>query len=490
MTLTPNQFRSLSHGGGRLCHRKPVRRPQRRGAIFVTALGIILILSALVLVFCQDMRTEAIASGNRLAYVQADAIEQGAEKWVLAQAETYAPDAITVTQVPAEALQVGNGYFWILAPNPNTDQQYWFAITDEAGKVNINTAKSNQLINLPGMDQDTADSIVNWRSATSSGNGADSPDYNSLPEPYDAKHSNYESVDELNLIENVDNIMLYGLDQNRDGVVSDVERANPPVSTNPNGASSSSANAGSTLNTVDGFNRGIFNDLTCYSVEPNTATGGGSRINVNSTNTQPLLQYLTQQIGSARAGAIEARIQPLIRRSRGRTVFPNLGMFYMMSGMTAQEFSQVADKLTASSAKTLTGMVNVNTAPLEVLMCLPGVQQSDAQALVAYRAGNANPGIGWIFQAISPTTAAALTQYTTARSFIYSADIVAVSGDGRSFKRVRIVVDAQKTPAKIICRRDLTSLGWPLPEEIRTALKSAKQPPVYGLTGTPSTLGQ
>jgi DNA uptake protein ComE-like DNA-binding protein len=484
MAPSPTLPRSTGGGSGR----RRSRRPQRRGAIFVTALGIILILSALVLVFCQDMRTEAIASGNRLAYVQADAIEQGAEKWVLAQTETYAPDAITVTQVPAEALQVGNGYFWLLAPNPNTDQQYWFAIQDEAGKLNINSATSNQLINLPGMDQETADSIVNWHRATASANGADSPDYNSLPEPYDAKHSAYETVEELNLIENVDNILLYGLDQNRDGVVSDAERNNPPVSTNPNG--NSSAMAGATVNTVDGFNRGIFNDLTCYSVEPNTATGGGSRINVNATNTQPLLQYLTKQIGSARAGAIMGRVQSLVRRSRGRQVFPNLGVFYMMSGMTPQEFSQVADKLTTSSAKTLTGMVNVNTASLETLMCLPGIQQSDAQALVAYRAGNANPGIGWIFQAVNPQTAAALTQYITARSFIYSADIVAVSGDGRSFKRVRIVVDAQKTPAKIIYRRDLTSLGWPLPEEIRTALRSGKQPPVYGLTGAPSTLGQ
>lgn len=465
-----------------------MRAPQRRGAIFVTALGIILILSALVLVFCQDMRTEAIASGNRLSYVQADAIEQGAEKWVLAQTETYAPDAVTVTEVPAEALQVGNGYFWVLAPNANTDQQYWFAITDEAGKLNINTVNSNQLINLPGMDQETADSIVNWRSTAGNGAGADSSDYNSLQEPYDCKHAPYETVEELNLIESVDNILLYGMDQNRDGVVTDAERNNPPVDNNPNGVSNSGG--GATVNTIDGFNRGIFNDLTCYSVEPNTATGGGARINVNSTNSQPLLQYLTTQLGAGRAGSIVSQVRSLTRRARGGQAFRSLGQFYMISGMTPQEFSQVADKLTTSSAKTLTGMVNVNTAPLEVLMGLPGVQQSDAQALIAYRAGNANPGIGWIFQAVSPATAAALTQYTTARSFIYSADIVAVSGDGRSFKRVRIVVDARQTPAKVIYRRDLTSLGWPLPEEVRTALRSGKQPPVYGLTGTPSTLGQ
>lgn len=471
--------------GAAIRHRRDHDR-RRRGVIFVTALAIILILAGLVLVFCQDMRTEAVASGNRLSYVEADAIEQGAEKWVLAQCESYPGDAITITQVPAEALQVGNGYFWILAPNPTTDQQYWFAITDEAGKLNINTATASELINLPGMDEDSAESIANWASANGTGSGSDSSDYNQLPEPYDCKHSKFETVEELLLIDNADHsmvnrAMLFGLDQNRDGFVSDAERRNPPVNNNNN--------ASVTQDPFYDINRGLFNFLTCYSVEPNTATDGSPRINVNSANTQPLQQYLTNTLGAAGQTIIN-RVERIIRRSRGRPAFSSIGSFYEESGMTPDEFSQVADQLTTSSAKTLTGMVNVNTAPPEVLMCLPGVQQSDAEALVAARSSNANPGIGWIFQAISPQTAASMTRYITARSFIYSADIVAVSGDGRSFKRVRIVVDSRQTPAKIIYRRDLTDLGWPLPDNVRDALKKGQQPPITNLTGAPSTLGQ
>ena len=319
--------------------------------IFVTALAIILILAGLVLVFCQDMRTEAVGSGNRLAYVQADAIEQGAEKWVLAQCESYPGDAITITEVPAEALQVGNGYFWILAPNATTDQQYWFAITDEAGKLNINTATPNELINLPGMDQDSADSIANWASTNGTGSGSDSSDYNQLTEPYDCKHAKFETVEELLLIDNQDHsmvnpAMLFGLDRNRDGFVSDAERKNPPVNNN--------TNAGTTQDPFYDINRGIFNFLTCYSVEPNTATDGSARININSTNTQPLQQYLTKTLGAA-GQTIVNRIEPILRRARGRPAFSSIGMFYQISGMTPQEFSQVADKLTTSPAKTLTG---------------------------------------------------------------------------------------------------------------------------------------
>jgi len=72
--------------------------------------------------------------------------------------------------------------------------------------------------------------------------------------------------------------------------------------------------------------------------------------------------------------------------------------------------------------------------------------------------------------------AASIGNYITNRSFVYSADIVAVSGDGRAFKRVRIVVDATQSPPKIVYRKDLTSMGWPLPESVRTSLRQGKGP--------------
>ena len=77
--------------------------------------------------------------------------------------------------------------------------------------------------------------------------------------------------------------------------------------------------------------------------------------------------------------------------------------------------------------------------------------------------------------ALTPQKLAAIGNRITGRSFQYSADIVAVSHDGRAFKRVRIVVDARNTPPKIIYRRDLTSLGWPLPQQIRDQLRSGQQ---------------
>ena len=449
------------------------RSSRRRGTIYILALGIIVVLSGMLLVFAQNMATESIASANRTAYAKADAIEQGAEQWVLAQCDTYPADALTITQTPAEALPVGDGYFWVLCPDQESDQTYMAGIVDESGKLNINKATSAQLQTLPGVEEDVGDSIVDWASTTTtaSNSGAESDYYEQLQEPYEAKNAPFESVEELNLIEDVTPDLLFGYDANRNGVIEDAEL--------------SAAGDVTAFENANGNSRGIFDWLTAYSVEPNTATDGTKRVNVNTNPTTALTKLLTKDISASRSAAIMRLINPLVRRTPGRA-FPNLGAFYLASRMTPTEFGEVYDYITASSATTLTGLINVNTAPLEVLECLPGLTEADAQTLIASRStSNNSVGIGWVFTALSSSKAAAISGAITARSFQYSADIVAVSGDGRSFKRVRIVVDSTTPPSKVIYRQDLTSYGWPLAPGIREQMRAGHPPPT-GVYASPA----
>src|SRR5665213_2413403 len=152
---------------------------RRPGIIFITAMWVIVILSALVLIFARSMRTEVAASSNRFSVQQADAVELGAEQYVLAAVDGSNGDAVTVLQTQAEQVPIGNGFFWILQTYPDNDYTYAFGITDESSKVNINFASSTvagvSLANLPGMPQDVADSIVLWRggtAASTTGQGA------------------------------------------------------------------------------------------------------------------------------------------------------------------------------------------------------------------------------------------------------------------------------------------------------------------------------
>jgi len=368
-------------------YRERGKYQRRRGVIFVTALGIIVVLSGLVLVFAQDMRTEGMRSANQVGYLQADAIELGAEQWLLANCEAYQGDALTITQTPAAAQQVGSGYFWVLTPNLTDYTQYQYGITDESSKLNINTVTSDELLSLPtNLPQNVADAIVDWHSSAgkASSDGAESPYYESLPEPYECKNGNYESVEEMLLVDGVTPQLLFGYDLNRDGVISQAEQ--------------NAESSGGTINTGQDP-RGLFNFVTVYSQQP---------------------------------------------AARGRNG---------------------------------TGLVNINTASEAVLMSLPGMTQSYADDIISQRQSEDQPTTTWISNVIPTTEARALTPYITATSDQYSADIVAVSGDGRSFKRVRVVLDCQQVPAKILYRKDMTSLGWPLPPDLRDALRHGQPIP-------------
>ena len=101
-----------------------------------------------------------------------------------------------------------------------------------------------------------------------------------------------------------------------------------------------------------------------------------------------------------------------------------------------------------------------------------GIDEGDADSLFSKREGADTSNLAWVMTAIPILKAQAIGNEITSRSFQYSADIVGVSGDGRSFRRARIVVDATKLPAKIVYRKDLTSYGWPLDPAIRDILRS------------------
>jgi type II secretory pathway component PulK len=121
------------------------------------------------------------------------------------------------------------------------------------------------------------------------------------------------------------------------------------------------------------------------------------------------------------------------------------------------------------------GRININTATREVLACLPGLTPSDADTLCSRRgtSGFGGTDTSWVAEALGPK-AAALDQWIVGQSYQFSADIVAASSDGRAFKHVRIVLDASVSgnPPKVIYRKDLTEQGWPLPQDVLTALRT------------------
>jgi len=466
---------------------KPNTSPNRRrrtGSILIVTMFVAFTLAALVLVMCGSMRVEATAAANMTASLQASSVERGAEQYVMAILTEQKDSLSDLTEDYFAAVQVGDGYFWIVRPDYGDDNLPVFGLTDENAKLNLNTATYDMLMRLPNMTDDVASAIVEWRggstdaSSGSSGgsNAGQSAYYSSLPDPYASKHAPFETAEEMLLVQGASRELLYGtIDAEPLGVT-----GNAQVST---------GNGATDFQTA----QGIYDLLTVYSSEK----GSGQQVNINDRNDRSKLQDLLQKQlnDNARVGAIIAGM------GRGDT-YVDAFDFAIKNKLKSDELSKIYDSLTTKSAATPTGggngggstggngaggagggaaastvkgRINVNTAPRDVLLCLPNLDSSDVDKLISARQGSAagDTSVGWVMDALQ-NKAVGLGNLITGKTVQYSADIVAVSGNGRAYKHCRIVVDTSGSTPLIKYRRDLTDRGWPMDPQILTSLRTGQ----------------
>jgi len=430
---------------------------QDQGTVLIVTMWVILVLASLVLVFAYSMRVEALASANRQCDLEADAVAAGALQFVLAILDGTDGSTDALQDVVWEGRRVGGGLFWLVHPNLENDEEPAFGLVDEASRINLNSASTDMLLKLPGMTAELADSIIDWRDedAEVSPSGAESEYYLLQEEPYYCKDALFETVEEVLLVRGASTDLLYGEDANRNGVLDynedDADQTLPDD--NRNG-------------TLD---RGFLDYVTVYSTEPNLSADGQERVNVNDVDTQNLSELLGEAIQ-------DDRLFMVLQNARRGRPYGSILEFYFRSGMTLDEFARVADRLTSVDDEALVGLVNVNTAPREVLLCLPELDESDVDALLSRRLDTATDlsNIAWVADALPEEKATAIGRYITTRSYQFSADILAASGDGRAYRRCRAVIDARTSPPRVLRWQDLTHLGWPLDRQILEDLRSGE----------------
>lgn len=433
----------------------PARRTARRGSSLVVVLWIAFGLVTVALYFADSMSAELRADANRTAGLAADQAIEGAARYVREVLCAFATNGVVPdpSQYQAEAVAVGDARFWIIGRDPSgvPSSEPYFALIDEGSKLSLNRAGTNLLTALPNITTDFVQAILDWRSST----GATLAVVNYTTQDYAAKHAPFETVDELRLVSGATAELLVGNDINRNGVRDENE---PDL--NHNGLP----------------DPGLFESLTVFGREPNLHSDGTPLVNVN--NRAPLQALLRATFGAARANQILSRLTRRTNNGRTRTpmTFSNLLAFYRQSGMTAAEFAQIANSVTASSANYIYGRVNVNTAGAVVLACLPGMDATTAQQLVAYRLQNPDKlaSVAWIVDALgsasSVVQALAQGDYLTTHSYQFTADIAAVGAYGRGYRRTKFVFDLSDGTARIVYRQDLSRLGWALGNKARTAL--------------------
>lgn len=300
-------------------------------------------------------------------------------------------------------------------------------VTDEAGKLNINTATKNQLLELPNMTEEIADSILDWRDKDDDirQGGAEAGYYINLPYGYEIRNDNFKTMRELLLVKGVTPALLFG------GTGDEVIEASS----------------------------GWIRYLTCYSYDKNKDAEGNNRININNADENRLRRQLNISTSYAK-WIVDNRkngfkgIGDLISNNSPTKPKKNAENSDQAQPLDLETFFSIADKITVADNDVTPGKVNVNTASAVVLISLFEGNEQVAQDIIPYRSGltDGMADIGDLGQVESFTKNVAknFIDRVTTRSSVFTIHSSAKADSTGAVHKVETVVDRDKTPAQIL----------------------------------------
>ncbi len=107
----------------------------------------------------------------------------------------------------------------------------------------------------------------------------------------------------------------------------------------------------------------------------------GGKVNINTADVETLesLEGIDQGIA-----------ERIVSHREGQGIFQNIDAIKEVKMLTQQEFIGIVDKITLKDGDTRQGLININTAPPEILALLPGMDPQRAQAIVERREQDAS----------------------------------------------------------------------------------------------------
>ena len=100
------------------------------------------------------------------------------------------------------------------------------------------------------------------------------------------------------------------------------------------------------------------------------------KVNINSASADQL---------SSLSDRIDNGIAESIVNYRQNNRFSSVDDLLQVKAVSIQDLKTIADKVTTTDDDVLKGKVNINTIPLEILQRLPGMDETKANAIIAYR---------------------------------------------------------------------------------------------------------
>jgi competence ComEA-like helix-hairpin-helix protein len=271
-----------------------------------------------------------------------------------------------------------------------------YGISDEESRLNVNSASSNELARLPDITPDIVASILDWRDSDNAvtPGGAESEYYLSLQPPYQTRNAPFQTLRELLMVRGISRAQLLGNDTHQNGLLDSNDEGGKSVFVNEQ---------------ISDSDLGWAGILTVNSFVNNVNAAGQNRVNIQSADESALTGI----------PGISPEIARAIISYRGRNRFQSIADlldvtatadtnsdFGSRSGTTQNSaasgrrvidedlFKDIADDVTVDSNSSQPGAININTASLDVLACLPGVERELAQAIISYRKSSGfSPGI-------------------------------------------------------------------------------------------------
>jgi len=327
----------------------------------------------------------------------------------------------------------GRGHFRVFRRGrPDEGGGVKYGVADEESRLNINTATPAEFTKLEGFTPDLAAAVVAWRGGGDGGGAisaaANSDYYASLQPPYQPRNGPFQTVRELLMVRGVPPNLLLGNDASQNGVLDDTDDGDQ----SPFGADRQTGPV----------NSGWAGLMTVDSAVENVSAAGQKRVDIQTADeasltgvrgiTPPIAKAIVQHRAQNRFQSIADLLDVTPPQNQPQPGSPGSprsnpsGQPGPMPGnpsgpkvIDENLLLDIADDLTTDSNSDQPGLVNINTAGREVLVCLPGVDRELAQAIISYRqSAGFFPSIAWLLKVpgMNPQTFKQLAPKVTARS--------------------------------------------------------------------------
>lgn len=371
-----------------------------KGSVLVGVLWCVVLLSLVVLSVLHTSRLDLVAGRYQTDRIQAHYLAlAGVEKakallyqGLLDRNRAGVPFNREAFDAPDQFRDVhlGRGIYRVIRA-PNEDEGgggIIYGVNDEESRLNVNVADVSELTKIIGLTHDVAAAIVDWRDGdnTVTPGGAESPYYASLQPPYLPRNGPFPTLRELLMVRGIDRQLLFG--EAPESAVGPSAAPGPiaaPPKPGPGGEPQTSEEAGWAA------------WMTVHSSSQNVDATGRERLNVQTADEAALtgVSGITTEIARAivayRQQSALRNLSDLLDVTQSAPDGGRLGRPGVGNGppvIDERLLKQIADRITMEDRDEQDGPVNINSASVEVLLCLPGMNRSLAQAVVAHRRSN------------------------------------------------------------------------------------------------------